>query len=65
VTLNYYIGDQVVSLAPGNSQILNQVSVIGFDRGNFLGTVQYTLYGGTYSFRMEPDGGWDLYRRGD
>jgi hypothetical protein len=65
ITINYYLGDQIVSLAPGRSQILNQVSVLGFDRGNFLGAAQYTLYGGVYTFRMEPDGGWDLYRTGD
>lgn len=61
-TISYNLDGELVDLAAGEAHKLTQVCVIEFDRGNNLGAVRYALFGGTYTFGVAGDGGWQLYR---
>ncbi len=62
VTVSYTLDGQQVLLQPGEIQMLHRRYVIMFDRGNGYGFSQLVLTGGTYTFGLDSDGGWSLFR---
>ena len=62
VTVSYTLDGQQVLLQPGEIQTLYRRCVIMFDRGNGYGLTQLVLAGGTYTFGVDSDGGWSLFR---
>ena len=60
--VSYTLDGQQVFLQPGEIQMLHRRCVITFDRGNGYGFTQLVLTGGTYTFGVDSDGGWSLFR---
>jgi hypothetical protein len=62
VPLNYTLNGGAVQVLPaGGAVMVNQASVVAFDRGGALGWNRYTLTDGAYSF-MPSSTGWTLVR---
>jgi len=63
VTLNYLLGGNAFTIAPGYSQDLREdrAWVIQFSRGENLDQARYGLQSGVYTF-TRTDAGWELYR---
>jgi hypothetical protein len=62
VALSYTLDGQQVFLQPGEVQTLYRRCVVTFNRGNGYGYTQLVLTGGTYTFGVDSDGGWSLFR---
>jgi hypothetical protein len=62
VALSYTLNGGAVQVLPaGSAVMLDQTSVIAFDRGGALGWNRYTLTSGAYKF-MPSGGAWTLVR---